>query len=702
MVDPARGAPVLVLAPRGRDAAVIARLLHDAAIGTVACDGLPDLLARLKGGDAGTAILAQEALTTDTAALRRWIADQPPWSDFPFILLTFRDGGGNLHPPSRLADLFGNVTVLERPLHPLSLVSAVNAARRARHRQREAAALAAERESAAAALRASEAKFRAIVDGMPQPIWSSGPDGTPEFFNARWLEAIGEEPPIGGTADAFFATGLLHPDDAGRARDEWRAAVRFGRPFRSEFRMTTIDGTWHWFTARALPVHDDISGEILRWFGSCTDIDAGVRAREALARDTEELEQLVSQRTASLQREMLEREKAESALAQAQKMEAVGQLTGGVAHDFNNLLTAVLGSLQMIGKHSGDPQIRRFADNARRAAERGARLTQQLLAFSRRQRLTPEAIDLSNLVEGINDLLTRAVGATVTLDNRVAPTLAPAFADPPQLELALLNLAINARDAMPEGGVLTLTGSMLESVPPELAEDLPAGRYVALAISDNGVGMAPQVQARAFEPFFTTKEQGKGTGLGLSQVYGFVRQSGGTVTLRSRLGEGTTVTIYLPQAGTVPGVSPASLPDTPDTARHARILVVDDDDDVRDMVVAMLEELGYQVAAAASGAKALDLLEHDQGFDLLLADVAMPGMSGIDVVRIAREQGYAPHVLYATGYADLAIYRDALEGADVIRKPYRMMDLATGIGRALRAQPPAGTRQVSPAIAPGA
>ena len=690
--------PVLVLAPNGRDAAVVGQVLERADIPSIICADLSALVDSLSTVDAGAALIAQEALLGDTASLQDWIAAQPPWSDFPIVLLTFRNAVGPTDLPTiRLASTLGNVTVLERPLHPVSLVSALDAALRARRRQRETEALLIERERHAAALRASEARFRAIVDGMPQPIWSSGADGRPDFFNARWQEVTGLAPPVrdertGMAPGEFDWTRLIHPDDLDRARSDWLAAVRSGAPFRSEFRICTRDGTWHWFTGRALPVHDDISGEIVRWFGSCTDIDASVQAREALARSTEELERLVSERTASLQREMLEREKAEAALAQSQKMEAVGQLTGGVAHDFNNLLTAVLGSLQMIGKRTEDPQVRRFAENARRAAERGARLTQQLLAFSRRQRLAPEPVDLQNLLSGISDLLTRAVGATVSLRTRFAEDLPPAFVDPTQLELALLNLAINARDAMPDGGTLTLDGSALQSVPPDLAEDLAPGSYIAIAVTDTGLGMTPDVRERAFEPFFTTKEQGKGTGLGLSQAYGFVRQSGGTVKLRSAPGEGTTVTIYLPRSETMPAAE-APVPTEPaQSVRHARILVVDDDEDVRDLVVAMLEELGYRVRAAENGYAALDLLLADDEFDLLLADVAMPGLSGADVVRAAREAGRAPRVLYATGYADLETYRSGLEGEDMIRKPYRMADLAGRVERALRTPPSPAAR----------
>jgi PAS domain S-box-containing protein len=685
--------PVLVLAPNGRDAAVIGGLLAQAGVTTAACADLAVLVDRLRSPDAQAALIVQEALLRDTAALRKWIAEQPPWSDFPFVLLTLRERSARVdpHQSTQLAAMLGNVTVLERPLHPVSLVSAVGAAVRARRRQRETAGLLAERDRHAVALRASEARFRAIVDGMPQPIWSADADGKPDFFNARWQEVIGTSPLFeraqpDGTAHPFAWDRLLHPDDLARTREDWRAAVRSGVPFRSEFRMRTSDGAWRWFTGRALPVHDDLSGEIVRWFGSCTDIDNTVRAREALTRSTEELEQLVSERTVSLQREMLEREKAEEALAQAQKMEAVGQLTGGVAHDFNNLLTAVLGSLEMIGKRSDDPQIRRFANNAQRAAERGARLTQQMLAFSRRQRLAPEPVEMHHLIAGIGDLLTRAVGATIVVETRLDEGLPPAFVDPAQTELVLLNLAINARDAMQDGGVLTIAGFLLPAVPFDMALDLVPGSYVAIAVTDTGCGMTREVQERAFEPFFTTKEQGKGTGLGLSQVYGFVRQSGGSVTLRSAPGEGTTVTVYLPCADAAALAERAGAVAEPQSpAQRASILVVDDDDDVRDLVAAMLEELGHRVTVAANGRTALELLSRDERFDLLLADVAMPGLSGVEVARAAREQEHAPRVLYATGYADLGAYRPGLEGEDLIRKPYRMADLAARVDRALRA-----------------
>jgi len=681
---------VLILAPKGRDAAVIAAMLSEVGIAGAHCADLAALVVELDDPETGAAVLAQEALGPQIALLEQWIAAQPPWSDFPFILLSQRAASS---PRARndLAQLAerGNVAVLERPLHPLTLVSAVRAALRARRRQREAEALLAERERQAAALRESEARFRAIAEGMPQPIWSARADGTHDYFSARWQELSGETPPMAGGPDApdwMPWAGLLHPDDRDAVLHAWRQVLESGEAFRTEFRLRVAAGNYRWYLGRALPVHDEQSGVVVRWFGSCTDIDDAVRARETLARSRVELERLVDQRTVSLQREMLEREKAEAALAQAQKMEAVGQLTGGIAHDFNNLLTAVLASLEMIGSRSKDERVLRFAANAQRAAERGARLIQQLLAFSRRQRLRPVAVDVNGLVQGMQELITRAIGASVQVEMRLATDLPPAYVDPSQLELVLLNLAINARDAMPSGGRLTVETFPLGGVPDDLADELPPNAYVAMAVTDTGTGMPPEVQARAFEPFFTTKEMGKGTGLGLSQVYGFVRQSGGTVRIRSAVGQGTRMVVYLPQAEDGP-----ALPEQPPQAVHrpacgrATILVADDDENVRELAVAMLEELGYRVIAAEDGAVALDVIQRGEPFDLLVADVVMPGLSGVELVQRARQAGRKLRVLFATGYADLAVYRDGLEGEDMIRKPYRMTELAERVERALSA-----------------
>ena len=682
------GDRVLVLAPAGRDTSVITQMLQKAGIGVAICADLPALVRALELQAGTAAIVAQEALlSVDTRGLSQWIDEQPPWSDFPFVLLAFRNRGyrGDTQLVARLAELLGNVTVLERPLQPVTLVSGIRAAFRARRRQREAEAFLVERERATTAIHESEVRFRAIAEGMPQPVWSTRADGVHDYFNARWQAVTGVSP-AEGTTDGW--TELVHADDREPAETQWHRSLRTGAAYHAEFRLRCGIGGHRWFACRALPVRDEHSGRIIRWFGSCTDIHDSVMARETLAKSREELERLVAERTAWLQREMLEREKAEAALAQAQKMEAVGQLTGGVAHDFNNLLTAVLASMELIAQRTSDERVLRFVVNAQHAAERGARLTQQLLAFSRRQRLAPEPVDINRLVAGMQDLLTRTIGATVQIITRLGDDVPPGFVDRTQLELVILNLAINARDAMPGGGMLTVKTQSLCQVPPELRDELMDGAYVVITVADTGTGMPPEVQARAFEPFFTTKDMGKGTGLGLSQVYGFAKQSDGTVRLQSTLGEGTIVRVYLPRATGMVASAEPEISDTPVSAsERATIFVVDDDVGVRELVVMMLDELGYRVVAAEDGRTALEMLDRGETFDLLLADVAMPGLSGVDVARAVRERRGKVPVLFATGYPDLRAYHDGLEGEDMIHKPYRMSDLASRLERALRNAP---------------
>ena len=329
------------------------------------------------------------------------------------------------------------------------------------------------------------------------------------------------------------------------------AAVQGRDDYDLELRIRRADGQYRWFKARATPVRDE--GRTVRWFGTCTDITDIVEARETLRRSREELERLVGERTRSLAAandrltaEIAERQRTEEALLQAQKLEAVGQLTSGVAHDFNNLLTGVLGNLELLERRLKSQESLRRLRAARLAAERGARLTHQLLAFSRKQRLAPTPLDLNRLVSEASDMLFRTIGATVRIETVLTEGLWPALVDPTQTELVLLNLAINARDAMPEGGRLTIRTANVSrgDAPPDLAP----GDYVLISVSDTGEGMSEEVLRRAVEPFFTTKEPGKGSGLGLSMVHGVATQSGGGLHIDSRLGRGTTVNVYLPRA----------------------------------------------------------------------------------------------------------------------------------------------------------
>ncbi len=400
------------------------------------------------------------------------------------------------------------------------------------------------------------------------------------------------------------------------------------------------------------------------------------------------LEQRVAERTGQLEAEMAERQKAEEQLRQAQKMEAVGQLTGGLAHDFNNLLTGITGSLELLATRIGQGRLAdaaRYIVAAQGASGRAAALTHRLLAFSRQQTLAPETVDVNRLVVGMEELIRRTVGPGVAVGMACADDLWPVLVDPNQLENALLNLCINARDAMPDGGALTVATSncWVDDLAGRL-HDLPAGQYVSLCVGDTGTGMTPEVMARAFDPFFTTKPLGQGTGLGLSMIYGFARQSSGQVRISSTPGEGTAMHLYLPRhRGTVAERKVAGLPMVPRPADAGwTVLLVDDEPTVRMLVTDALEELGYTALEAADGAAGLDILREDRRIDLLITDVGLPGgMNGRQVADAARVGRPGLRVLFITGYAESAVL-DAgrLEpGMHILTKPFAMEALGTRI-----------------------
>jgi DNA-binding response OmpR family regulator len=370
--------------------------------------------------------------------------------------------------------------------------------------------------------------------------------------------------------------------------------------------------------------------------------------------------------------ETTQRVKAEAALRQSMKMEAIGQLTGGLAHDFNNLLTAVVGNLDLIRMRSSEDNVRKWAENAFKAAERGAKLTAQLLAFSRTQKLDTAPVDVNALIAGMQDLLNQTLGANVAVKFELAPGLPPAVADTNQLELAVLNLSLNARDAMADGGTLTIRTALP-------ADD---GKSVLISVADTGMGMEPDVVARAFDPFFTTKPTGKGTGLGLSQVYGIVRQAGGEVSIDSKVGKVTTVTLRLPRAVGGDMRQKSSDAAAPRAARSERLLLVDDDADVREIICRVLDELGYVVREASGGAEALTALG-DFTPDLLIVDFAMPNMNGAELVTDARKRNANLKVLFVSGYSDSAVLDAAVGGALLLRKPFRPAELASAVRNAL-------------------
>jgi signal transduction histidine kinase/CheY-like chemotaxis protein len=413
-------------------------------------------------------------------------------------------------------------------------------------------------------------------------------------------------------------------------------------------------------------------------------------AATALEHSREQLESTVADRTQELgtanerlRAEIVAREQAQAALLQAQKMEAMGQLTGGVAHDFNNLLTAVSGSLALLEPHISGERGVRLLRAAQRGASRGAKLTESLLAFARKQRLDAVPADLNSVVVEISEMLRRSIGASVEFKHVLASNLWPVLVDVTQIETALLNIALNARDAMPGGGALVIETANIRAGDKELPAEVVGHDCVLVSLRDTGTGMSPEVIERAFEPFFTTKEIGKGTGLGLSMVFGVVRQSGGAVRIRSRLREGTTVQIYLPRTieAKAPGPRPAI---KPQAAEKAYILVVDDDPDVRWIIAEDLREIGYLVTEADGGRAALTILERGNPCDLMIADLVMNGLTGVDTVRLARRTRPDLKVLFCSGYAEMSRFEEDIGSETLLKKPFRPDTLAEAVHTALQ------------------
>lgn len=393
---------------------------------------------------------------------------------------------------------------------------------------------------------------------------------------------------------------------------------------------------------------------------------------------------------AGIIRDLTAQKEAESQLRQAQKMESMGQLTGGIAHDFNNLLTVIIGNLEMLEGKVSEPLQQDLVREAMEAADLGARLTSRLLAFARRSYLEPEIINLNRFVLGLTDLLHRTLGETVDLSTSLSPELWSVRVDPSQVETAIVNLAVNARDAMPEGGRLVVEtfNAAIDEDYVAIEEDLPSGEYVRLSVSDTGEGMPPHVREKAFEPFFTTKETGRGTGLGLSMIYGFARQSGGHATIYSEPGKGTTVNIYLPRHADAGSAEAAQGATAIKAGRGETILAVEDDDRVRRLTMTRLDDLGYTVLAAANGPEALKLLEAHPEIDLVFTDLVMPGgLSGYDLCAKARQMRPGIRCLLTSGYAEELANSDKLlaERLTVLRKPYRQAELAEVIAEVLAA-----------------
>ncbi|NSX07353.1 response regulator [Pseudomonas lini] len=536
----------IILAPLGRDSQIALMMLNEAGFDGVITRDLGALCNELSLG-AGLLVIASEALSgADLEPLLGLIEQQPAWSDLPIVLLTHH-GGPEQNPASRLGSQLGNVTFLERPFHPVTLISLVTTALRGRRRQ-------------------YEARDRLI----------------------------------------------------------------------------------------------DLSQSELR-----------------LQNTLETLEQQVEERTAQLRHN-------EEVLRQSQKMEAVGQLTGGIAHDFNNMLTGIIGSLELLRRRLArgrTEDLDSLIDLGVTSANRAAGLTHRLLAFSRRQSLDSKPVQMNTLVVSMDELLQRSINESIHLEMQLDEQLWVAEADPNQLESALLNLVLNARDAMPDGGKLLVKTSNqhLDTGFTEAHSNLQPGDYIVLSVTDTGCGMPQSTINRAFDPFFTTKPIGQGTGLGLSMIYGFSKQSGGHVSIQSEVGKGTTVSLFLPR------FSGELLQDTQVDAQHApyardgeTVLIVEDDPAVRVLVSAVLSELGYALVEAGDADSAVPILDSGQRIDLLISDVGLPGMNGRQLAEIGRQYRPDLKVLFITGYAEHAAVRGGFldPGMQMITKPFTF-DLLT-------------------------
>jgi signal transduction histidine kinase/CheY-like chemotaxis protein len=550
---------VLIHAPRGRDASVVQNVLARQHTESLVCTSEKDLMAALEEG-AASVILTEEALPQLLADrhLLEWLRTQPPWSDFPFVVLATRREGRRADKDFRSLHSLGNLVLLERPLNAETLASAADSAVRARRRQ----------------------------------------------YAAR-----------------------QHLEELKGTRSE----------------LERLNG--------------ELEDRILQ------------RTRElASANDR-------------LMKEINERERAQAALTQVQKMEAIGRLTGGIAHDFNNLLHVVNMNLELVSLYAKEEKVKPVVDRAKSAARRGARLTNQLLSFARSQSLMPRLTRVNQLILGMKDLLEISVGSGVEVVLDLCEEDATVMLDASQLEMSILNLAVNSRDAMPEGGKLTIsTGTRFL----DEDRDLHEGDYVLVTVSDSGSGIPPNILPKVFDPFFTTKPVGRGTGLGLSQVYGFARQSGGVARIRSEEAKGTTVEMLFPEADAEAEASAATRqqPAVPVLAGAFHIMVIEDDPDVRRVIVECLSLIGYKVTEAGNGTEALAQLASVKP-DLLVVDYAMPDMTGAEVISEARKLVGDVPVILATGYADMAAVERLAGRPPILRKPFDIAQLGDAVSHAL-------------------
>lgn len=536
------------------------------------------------------------------------------------------------------------------------------------------------RREATRELRESEARFRNMADHAPVMMWMTDPSGSLTYLNRLWSEFTGQSLQ---EAQGFGAWEALHPEDRERSQGIFSGANSVRKAFRIEYRLRRIDGTYRWALSAAAPRFGN-DNEFLGYIGSVIDITDRKEAERILQQTNEILEQRIAAAVA-------ERAEAEAQLRQSQKMEAVGKLTGGVAHDFNNVLQIIGGNLQLLVRDvAGNMRAEQRLQTAIAAISRGSKLASQLLAFGRRQALAPKVINLGRLIRSVDDMLRRALGEGVEIETIISGGLWNTFVDMVQVENALLNLAINARDAMDGQGKLTIEAgnAFLDDEYAARHTEIDPGQYVVLAVTDTGCGIPPDVLDQVFEPFFTTKPEGKGTGLGLSMVYGFVKQSGGHIKIYSEPGQGTTVRIYLPRSRQVEDIE-TNIETGPATGGSETVLVVEDDEEVRSTVVDMLSDLGYRVLKAKDAQSGLAIIESGVAVDLLFTDVVMPGpLRSPELARKAQERLPNIAVLFTSGYTENAIVHGGRldEGIELLSKPYTPEALARKTRHVLRNQ----------------